>query len=161
MSGVASNPANLLRRLRTRSATAMPASGVPAASAGALGENPGRTAASAPDTPTGAGAAARAAVLLRAAEAGARALGEADAELARERAETAAGIRAEAPDPARAGVVEVLPNGTRLHYCRNCGRLAAWGFGVALDRGRDGTWFCFEHQGRAESCGANQLQTAT
>ena len=73
------------------------------------------------------GAAARAAALLRAAEAGATALAEADAELARERVEIAAGLRAEAPDPARAGTVEALPNGTRLHHCRVCGRLAAWG----------------------------------
>ena len=91
----------------------------------------------------------RATFLLRAAEDAAAALAAPDPELARERAETAAGLRAEAPDPARAGLVEVLPNGTRLHHCRVCGRLAAWGFGVALDRGRDGTWFCFEHQGRA------------
>jgi hypothetical protein len=150
LSGVASNPADLLRRLRTRSAAAMPASGMPAAFAGALRDNRGRTAASAPDTPKGAGAAARAAALLRAAAAGARALAEADAELVRERAETAAGLRAEAPAPARAGMVEVLPNGTRLHHCRTCGRLAAWGFGVALDRGRDGRWFCFEHRRCAE-----------
>jgi hypothetical protein len=95
------------------------------------------------------GAAARADALLRAAEAGATALAEADAELARERVEIAAGLRAEAPDPARAGTVEALPNGTRLHHCRVCGRLAAWGFGVALDHGRDGSWFCFEHQGHA------------
>jgi hypothetical protein len=86
--------------------------------------------------------------LLRASE-DAAALVAPDPDLVRERAETAAGLRAEAPDPARAGRVEVLPNGTRLHHCRVCGRLAAWGFGVALDRGRDGTWFCFEHQGRA------------
>jgi len=50
----------------------------------------------------------------------------------------------------RAGMVEALPNGTRLHFCRVCGRLALWGFGVAPDRGRDGRWFCFEHKGRAE-----------
>ncbi|MDP9370405.1 MAG: hypothetical protein M3Q03_19405, partial [Chloroflexota bacterium] len=66
------------------------------------------------------------------------------------REETAAGIWAEAPAPARAGLVEALPNGTHLHYCRTCGRLAAWGFGVALDRDRDGRLFCFEHQRRAE-----------
>lgn len=91
----------------------------------------------------------RAAFLLRAAEDAAAALAAPDPDLDRERAETAAGLRAEAPDPARAGLVEVLPNGTRLHYCHRCGRLAPWGFGVALDRGRDGRWFCFEHQGRA------------
>jgi hypothetical protein len=132
VSGVASDPADLLRRLRIRGGgPAVPASATPA-----------------PDAPTG--AAAGAAALLRAAEAGAEALAAADPDLARERAETAAGLRAEASDPARAGLVEVLPNGTRLHHCRTCGRLAAWGFGVALDRGRDGTWFCFEHRGRAE-----------
>ena len=59
------------------------------------------------------------------------------------------GLKGDAAVAVRAGRVEALPNGTRLHHCRVCGRLAAWGFGVALDRGRDGTWFCFEHQGRA------------
>jgi hypothetical protein len=135
VSGAASDPAGLLRRLRARGGgPASPASATPA-----------------PDAPTGAAdAAAGGAALLRAAGAGAEALAAADPDLARERAECAAGLRAEAPDPARAGLVEVLPNGTRLHHCRTCGRLAAWGFGVALDRGRDGTWFCFEHRGRAE-----------
>jgi hypothetical protein len=90
-----------------------------------------------------------AAFLLRAAEDAAAALAAPDPDLARERAETAAGLRAEAPEPARAGRIEVLPNGTRLHYCHRCGRLAPWGFGVALGRGRDGRWYCFEHQGRA------------
>ena len=47
-------------------------------------------------------------------------------------------------------MVEVLPNGTRLHYCRDCGRLASWGFGVARYRGSEGTWYCFEHKGRAD-----------
>ncbi len=47
------------------------------------------------------------------------------------------------------GENQVLANGCRQHFCHVCGRLAAWGFGVALDRGRDGTWSCFEHQGRA------------
>ncbi len=93
----------------------------------------------------------RAAFLLRAAEDAAAALAAPDPDLARERAETGAGLRAEAPDPAaRAGTVEVLPNGCRQHFCRVCGRLAAWGFGVALDRGRDGRWFCAEHKKRAE-----------
>ncbi len=84
--------------------------------------------------------------ILRREQAAAEALAEPDAELAREREETAAGIRAEAPDPSRAGTVEVLPNGTRLHYCRACGRLARWGFGVASERGRAGRSFCFEHR---------------
>ena len=87
--------------------------------------------------------------MLRAARDTAEALAAPDPDLDRERAEIAAGLRAEAPDPARAGTVEVLANGTRLHHCRVCGRLAAFGFGVALDRGWDGTWFCYEHQGRA------------
>ncbi len=95
------------------------------------------------------GTAASAVTLLRAAEAAAEALAAPDPELDRERAEVAAGLRAEAPDPARAGTVEVLANGCRQHYCHVCGRLAAWGFGVALDRGRDGRWFCFEHKGHA------------
>lgn len=156
MSGGVSNPADLLRRLRARGGgvgTPARPSTARAASAGALGgSNPGVPAADTPGTRTcvGAGAASTAAALLRAAEAGAEALAEADPDLARERAETAAGLRAEAPDPAQAGLVEVLPNGTRLHYCHRCGRLASWGFGVALDRGRDGRWFCFVHQGRAE-----------
>ncbi len=128
MSGGVSDPADLLRRLRARGGgAAVLASGAPAGSSGADA----------------------AAALLRAAEDAAEALAATDAALARERGETAAGLRAEAPDLARAGRVEVLPNGTRLHHCRICGRLAAWGFGVALDRGWDGSWFCFEHQGHA------------
>ena len=134
MSGAASDPADLLRRLRTR---------------GRPGRARLRDARSGRDRGRGAPRPGLAA-LLRAAEAGAEALAAADPDLARERAESAAGLRAEASDPARAGLVEVLPNGTRLHHCRTCGRLAAWGFGVALERGRDGTWFCFEHRGRAE-----------
>ncbi len=153
MSGGASDPAELLRRLRARgggAGTAAPASKARAAYAGALGgSNAGGPAADASGTFAGPGVDGRAAALLRAAEAGAEALAEADPDLDRERAETAAGLRAEAPDPARAGLVGVLPNGTRLHHCRVCGRLAAFGFGVALDRGWDGTWFCYEHQGRA------------
>ncbi len=129
--GGASDPAALLRRLRARGG-------------GARAPAPGG-----PGKPMDPDAAARSAALLRAAEAGAEALAATDPELARERAEVAAGLRAEAPDPARAGTAEVLPNGTRLHHCRVCGRLAAWGFGVALDRGRDGSWYCFQHQGRA------------
>ena len=133
MSGGVSDPVDMLRRLRLRGGPAALTSAAPA-----------------PGMPTGATATTtRAAALLRAAGDAAEVLAEADAELARERAETAAGLRTEAPNPTRAGTVEVLPNGTRLHYCRVCGRLAAWGFGVALDRGRDGRWFCFEHQGRA------------
>jgi len=150
VSGGVSNPADLLRRLRARgggAGTSAPASTARAASTGAPGGgNPGGPAADAPATPKAAGAAAGAAALLGAAEDAAEALAAPDPDLDRERAETAAGLRAEAPDPARAGRVEVLPNGTRLHHCRVCGRLAAWGFGVALDRGRDGTWSCFEHQ---------------
>ena len=123
--GGASDPAALLRRLRARGG-------------GGAG------------TPKDPDAAARAAALLRAARDAAEALTAPDPDLAWERAEVAAGLQAEAPDPARAGTVEVLANGCRQHYCRVCGRLAAWGFGVALDRGRDGRWFCSEHRGRAE-----------
>jgi hypothetical protein len=88
----------------------------------------------------------RTAFLLRAAEDAAAAITVPDWDLARERDEIAAGLWAEAPYPMRAGLVEVLPNGTRLHYCRICGRLARWGFDVALDRGRAGRWFCYEHR---------------
>jgi hypothetical protein len=88
--------------------------------------------------------------LRAAAEAGAEALAAPDSDLARERAETAAGLRAEAPDPTRAGMVEVLPNGTPVHYCRDCGRLASWGFEVARYRGSEGAWYCVEHKGRAD-----------
>lgn len=95
------------------------------------------------------GTAAGAVALLRAAEAGAEALAVPDPDLVRERAETAAGLRAEALDPARVVRVDVLPNGTRLHQCWVCGRVAAWGFGLAPNRGRDGSWFCFEHEGCA------------
>ena len=44
------------------------------------------------------------------------AAGFAEAFDTRELAETAAGLRAEAPDPARVGRVDVLPNGTRLRH---------------------------------------------
>ena len=116
MSGVVSNPAELLRRLRARDGIATPVSGDPAVSARARGVNPRSPATPAPGTSTGA----------------------------------AAGLRAEAPDSTRAGTVEVLSNGTRLHYCRDCGRLASWGFEVARYRGSEGTWYCFEHKGRAD-----------
>ncbi len=152
--GRASDPVELLQRLHARggsggAGTAAPLSSVGVASACELGgSNPGGPVAEAPGTPTGPGA-ARAAALLRAVGAETEAPATPDPDLTRERAETAAGLRGEVLDPVRAGKVEVLPNGTRLHHCRTCGRVAAWGFGVALDRGRDGTWFCFEHQGRA------------
>ncbi len=145
--GGASDPAELLRRLRARgggcAGTAEPSSTARAASAGALGgSNPGGPAAApAPGAP--------AAALLRAAEDAAAALAAPDPDLDRERGEIAAGLRVEAPDPARAGRVEVLANGTRLHHCRVCGRLAAWGVAVASARGRDGIWLCYEHKGRA------------
>jgi hypothetical protein len=142
MSGAASNPAALLRRLRARDGTATPVSGDPADSARALGGNPRSTAM--PVHGTSAGAAA----LARFARDAAEALASPDPDLRRERAEIAAGLRAEASDPTRAGMVEVLPNGTRLHYCCECGRLASWGFDVAPERGREGTWCCFEHKER-------------
>ena len=92
---------------------------------------------------------ARADFLLRAAGDAAAVLTTPDPDLAREREETAAGLRAETPDPTRAGTFEALSNGTRLHFCRVCGRLASWGFDVALDRGRVGRWTCFEHRDHA------------
>jgi hypothetical protein len=100
----------------------------------------------APDGPGSTRASGNPTELLRAVREAAEALAAPDAALAQEREEIAAGLRAEAPDPTRAGLVEVLPNGTPLHYCQICGRLARWGFGVALDRGRAGRWFCFEHR---------------
>ncbi len=95
--GAASDPAELLRRLRARgggAGTAAPASKARAAYAGALGgSNPGGPAADASATLAGPGVDGRAAALLRAAEAGAEALAEADPDLDRERAEIAAGLR--------------------------------------------------------------------
>ena len=152
--GRASDPAELLRRLRARgggrAGTAEPSSSARAASAGALGVSTpgGPAAAHAPGAAAGPHTDSRAAALLRTAEDAAAALASPDPDLPRERAEIAAGLRAEASDPTRAGMVEVLPNGTRLHYCCECGRLASWGFDVAPDRGRDGTWYCFEHKER-------------
>ena len=93
---------------------------------------------------------ARADFLLRAAHDAAAALTTPDPDLVREREEIAAGLRAETPDLTRAGTFEALANGTKLHYCRVCGRLAMWGFGVAPDRGRAGRWYCFQHRIRAE-----------
>jgi hypothetical protein len=123
MSGAASDPVELLRRLRARGGNG----GMPAGFR-AVDTNAARPRA--------------------AAEAQAEAPA-ADVGWPRERAETAAGLVAEGPDPARAGMVEVLPNGARVHRCRVCGRFASWGFGVALDRGREGIWFCFAHRGLA------------
>src|SRR3954464_504893 len=81
----------------------------------------------APDSSGSARASGNPAELLRAVGEAAEALAAPDAALTQEREEIAAGLRAEAPDPARAGTLEVLPNGTQLHYCRVCGRLARWG----------------------------------
>ena len=122
MSG-ATTPAELLRRLRRRD--------------------------QAPGGPGSARASGNPTELLRAAGEAAEALAVPDAALARERQEIAAGLRAEAPDPTRVGKLEVLPNGTVQSFCRVCGRLARWGFDVALDRGRVGRWTCFEHRNHA------------
>jgi hypothetical protein len=122
MSGTTA-PAELLRRLRRRD--------------------------QAPGGPGSARASGNPTELLRAAGEATEALAAPDAALAQERQEIAAGLRAEAPDPTRVGKLEVLPNGTVQSFCRVCGRLASWGFDVALDRGRVGRWTCFEHRNHA------------
>lgn len=39
------------------------------------------------------------------------------------------------------------------HTCRVCGRHAAFGVGVCLRRGIEGTWFCWDHLPAADRPG--------
>ncbi len=52
----------------------------------------------------------------------------------------------EQPSPARRGRVVMLDSGAVLHFCRRCGRVAAFGYGVRLRAGKLGRWYCGEHR---------------
>jgi hypothetical protein len=51
----------------------------------------------------------------------------------------------EQPCVARRGRVQALDHGF-LHFCVECGRFAAFGYGVCLRAERLGRWYCGEHR---------------
>jgi hypothetical protein len=51
----------------------------------------------------------------------------------------------EEPCAARRGRVQELDDAF-LHFCRQCGRFAAFGYGVHLRAGRLGRWYCGKHR---------------
>jgi hypothetical protein len=51
----------------------------------------------------------------------------------------------EQPCVARRGRVQRL-DCALLHFCIECGRFAAFGYGVHLRAGRPGRWYCGEHR---------------
>ena len=53
----------------------------------------------------------------------------------------------EQPCAARRGRVQELDNAF-LHFCCRCGRFAAFGYGVRLQAGLLGRWYCGEHRPR-------------
>jgi len=57
---------------------------------------------------------------------------------------------AEQPWAVRRGRVQEL-NGVFLHFCLECGRFGAFGYGVRLRDRRLGRWYCGEHRPRAEN----------
>jgi len=58
----------------------------------------------------------------------------------------------EEPCAARRGRVQQLDQAF-LHFCVECGRFAAFGYGVSLRAGQLGRWYCGEHRprGRGET----------
>jgi hypothetical protein len=56
----------------------------------------------------------------------------------------------EEPCPRRRGRIQEL-DGLLLHFCIECGRFGAFGFGVSLRTGRSGTWYCSEHRPRGHA----------
>jgi hypothetical protein len=61
------------------------------------------------------------------------------------------------PCPARRGRVEEQPN--VQHFCAECGRWAAFGFGVSLRKGQLGRWYCAEHRpDRSGICAGTQCR---
>jgi hypothetical protein len=50
------------------------------------------------------------------------------------------------PCAARRGRIEELPGREFLHFCVECGRWGAFGYGVNLRAGRVGAWYCGEHR---------------
>jgi hypothetical protein len=57
----------------------------------------------------------------------------------------------EQPFTGRCGRVQVL-DGAFLHFCVECGRFAAFGYGVHLRAGRLGRWYCAAHRPRSSKC---------
>ncbi len=62
----------------------------------------------------------------------------------------------ELPCAARRGRVQDL-GGTLLHFCVECGRFAAFGYGVRLRADRLGRWYCGEHRPRGSLHAAPSL----
>lgn len=56
----------------------------------------------------------------------------------------------EQPCAARRGRIQEL-DGAFLHFCVECGRFGAFGYGVQLRKGRLGRWYCGEHRPEAVS----------
>jgi hypothetical protein len=54
----------------------------------------------------------------------------------------------EEPCTSRRGRVQVL-DGAFLHFCVECGRFGAFGYGVCLRAGHTGRWYCGEHRPRS------------
>jgi hypothetical protein len=50
------------------------------------------------------------------------------------------------PCAERRGRIEELPGRVFLHFCIECGRWGAFGYGVNLRVGRLGGWYCTTHQ---------------
>ena len=50
------------------------------------------------------------------------------------------------PCAERCGRTEELPGRVFLHFCIECGRWGAFGYGVNLRAGRQGGWYCATHR---------------
>jgi hypothetical protein len=50
------------------------------------------------------------------------------------------------PCAERRGRIEELPGRVFLHFCIECGRWGAFGYGVNLRAGRLGGWYCATHR---------------
>jgi hypothetical protein len=50
------------------------------------------------------------------------------------------------PCAERRGRIEELPGRVFLHFCIECGRWGAFGYGVNLRTGRLGAWYCATHR---------------
>jgi hypothetical protein len=63
------------------------------------------------------------------------------------------------PCAARRGRIEILDS-IFLHFCDECGRFGAFGYGVSLRAGRLGRWYCGEHRPTASQVEPqNRLKT--
>jgi hypothetical protein len=56
--------------------------------------------------------------------------------------------RFDEPCAERRGRIEELPGRLFLHFCIECGRWGAFGYGVNLRAGRLGGWYCATHRPR-------------